>query len=885
MKLSLVTLLWTAGITAVFASPERDLAPRSFDEFMEWASGPITSRDHDNRIYFAAEIKDFDPHSHQEKYSHWSYEQPVGTLSDVYLFSIAKDHPLAYQFDDSPFLSHGHHAYKREILELDPNLKFLELQKPRMLYKKIPLPYKYFPELEGRNDPPVDSAFKVVLDAQDKFDIHDPGFIKQWHLINPMQVGNDLNVTGVWDQNITGKSVAVAVVDDGIDMHHEDLAPNYFAEGSWDFNDNGPEPSPKLADDRHGTRCCGEISAARNDQCGVGVAYDSKIAGIRILSSAVSESDEAISLNYAMDKNDIYSCSWGPMDDGKTMEAPGMLVKKAFLNGVQNGRDKKGSLFVFASGNGAHYGDNCNFDGYTNSIYSITVAAIDRFNNHPYYSEACSANMVVTYSSGAKDHIYTTDVGHTCTNEHGGTSAAAPIAAGIFALVLDVRPDLTWRDMQYLAWDSAVPFNEDAEGWQSTPTGKKFHHQFGFGKLDAFHIVERAKTWELVKPQAWFFSEAQVLNESFEYSADTENGGITSVITVTKEQLSKSNFERLEHVNVKMNLIHKYRGAVTVHLESPSGVISELTAPRPLDRSTAGYQDWKFMSVVHWNEEATGDWKLHVFNADKEDFNGTFVDWSLMLWGECEDPSKAELFSYDSKPADNNEPKESSSSAEVIQSSATVSSGIHETTSTSVVATVTSSSATSATSKPDTTVGTEAPTAEPSGSKEYDAFLPSFGMSSRTSTWVYGSLLLIIIFVIGVCGYIFFYKKKMGLGRFSRISPSNEFELVPSHGDDSDDEFGGETLHDEDMFTERSSDDLDDTGVSPEVRQKRQEFYKRSGLPVSGQSTGDENSPAGSTIGQLARSLYDNKSNQKTTQNQPESDSDVVLFAVESDED
>lgn len=30
----------------------------------------------------------------------------------------------------------------------------------------------------------------------------------------------------------------------------------------------------------HGTRCAGEVSAARdNDVCGVGVAYDSKIAG------------------------------------------------------------------------------------------------------------------------------------------------------------------------------------------------------------------------------------------------------------------------------------------------------------------------------------------------------------------------------------------------------------------------------------------------------------------------------------------------------------------------------------------------------------------------------------------------------------------------------
>lgn len=82
------------------------------------------------------------------------------------------------------------------------------------------------------------------------------------------------------------------------------------------------------------------------------------------------------------------------------MDVPSILVQKAMLNGVQRGRDGLGSVFVFASGNGANSGDQCNFDGYTNSIYSVTVASIDYQGQHPYYSEACAANMVTTYSSG-----------------------------------------------------------------------------------------------------------------------------------------------------------------------------------------------------------------------------------------------------------------------------------------------------------------------------------------------------------------------------------------------------------------------------------------------------------------------------------------------------
>ena len=90
------------------------------------------------------------------------------------------------------------------------------------------------------------------------------------------------------------------------------------------------------------------------------------------------------------------------------MDAPGILIKRSMVNGIQNGRNGLGSVFVFASGNGAAAGDNCNFDGYTNSIYSITVGAVDRTGGQTYYSEPCSANMVVTYSSGIGGSIAST---------------------------------------------------------------------------------------------------------------------------------------------------------------------------------------------------------------------------------------------------------------------------------------------------------------------------------------------------------------------------------------------------------------------------------------------------------------------------------------------
>ena len=155
-----------------------------------------------------------------------------------------------------------------------------------------------------------------------------------------------------------------------------------FAEGSYDFNDHTELPEPRLPDDQHGTRCAGEIAAVPNDVCGVGVSYRAKIAGVRILSGPISDADEAAALNYKYQQNDIYSCSWGPQDDGQSMEAPEGLIMKAMVEGIRNGRGGKGSLFVFAAGNGGGMDDQCNFDGYTNSIFSITIGAIDRKGLH-----------------------------------------------------------------------------------------------------------------------------------------------------------------------------------------------------------------------------------------------------------------------------------------------------------------------------------------------------------------------------------------------------------------------------------------------------------------------------------------------------------------------
>lgn len=86
----------------------------------------------------------------------------------------------------------------------------------------------------------------------------------------------------------------------------------------------------------HGTRCAGEVAAARdNGVCGVGVAYDSKIAGIRMLDQPyMTDLIEANSMGHEPNMIDIYSASWGPTDDGKTVDGPRNATMRAIVRGV-----------------------------------------------------------------------------------------------------------------------------------------------------------------------------------------------------------------------------------------------------------------------------------------------------------------------------------------------------------------------------------------------------------------------------------------------------------------------------------------------------------------------------------------------------------------------
>ena len=249
-----------------------------------------------------------------------------------------------------------------------------------------------------------------------------------------------------------------------------------------------------------------------------------------MLDGDVTDAVEAASLSFNRQHIDIYSNSWGPIDDGETVQGPGPLAKKALEDGVIKGRNGLGSIFVWATGNGRSEYDYCSCDGYVNSPYTIGIGAVDNCGHRPWYSEACPGILAVTFSSGIAGEdlgIVTTDIHGKCTKNHSGTSAAAPLAAGIFALVLEANRKVTWRDMQHLIVKTSRVVNADDKEWKKNGAGHRVNNKFGFGVLDATALTEAAisPTWKTADPLHVCKSGANDEEQAIPYG-----GGITSVI-------------------------------------------------------------------------------------------------------------------------------------------------------------------------------------------------------------------------------------------------------------------------------------------------------------------------------------------------------------------
>ncbi|MFM8494351.1 MAG: S8 family serine peptidase, partial [Planctomycetia bacterium] len=489
-----------------------------------------------------------------------------------------------------------------------------------------------------------DPAYTPVLRQQQKrFVPNDPLFTSQWHLRNTGQqggtAGEDARLVSAWDI-ATGSGVVIGIIDDGVQHTHPDLAAAYRADLSYDFNFNDADPTPGTGDD-HGTAVAGVAAARGNNGLGVsGSAPAASIAGLRLISLTTTDQQEATALSYKPQDIAIYSNSWGPTDNGSTLEAPGPLTRAALANAVQTGRGGKGSIYVWAAGNGLQANDNSNYDGYANSRYTIAVTAVDNTGNQAWYAEP-GANILVAApsngdSSGTEVGITTTDrtgtagynTGSTAgnlpdgnyTNDFGGTSSATPLVSGVVALMLEANPNLGWRDVQHVLATTARKNDPTDLDWTQNGAGRWVNHKYGFGVVDAAAAVNAAKTWTNVGAEVSATTGVITVGQSI---PDNSAAGITSSFTLGADV-------RIENMEVVLNATHTSRGNLQVVLTSPSGTRSVLAEKRA--DTGDHYTGWMFSTVRNLGESSAGTWTLTVSDLTAGTV-GTFGSWSMNVYG------------------------------------------------------------------------------------------------------------------------------------------------------------------------------------------------------------------------------------------------------------
>ncbi|SMC10172.1 S8 family peptidase [Nitratiruptor tergarcus] len=406
---------------------------------------------------------------------------------------------------------------------------------------------------------------------------YDPLFSQQWNFYNIGQgysVPNvDLNVYEAW-QYATGRGVKVAVIDNGFDLGHEDLQGAFVDQIDLVDNDNNASFDNNF--ELHGTACAGLIAARKNGRGVQGTAYDAALIGIKLIGNYPDGSEKSLFVSsivaafwYAKSHGaDVINCSWGTYDVADA-------VRDAINDVAYNGRDGKGTVIVFASGNEGR-GDW--FWGNDESALPsvLAIGAVTNLGDVAWYSNYGPELDFVAPSGGGTLRIATTDIrgvfgyadgsfGHpdycyaTDTTGFNGTSAAAPQISGVVALMLQRDPELTRDKIVAILKQTARKIGGDIYDEQG------HNDYFGYGLVDAKAAVE-----EVIRRKV----QKDVVNKTFALSGYFFHigDGKFDWIYVSKNLKFVCKLEGMdEHGYLRWNILQssKKRGFDTISLDGP----------------------------------------------------------------------------------------------------------------------------------------------------------------------------------------------------------------------------------------------------------------------------------------------------------------------------
>ena len=226
-----------------------------------------------------------------------------------------------------------------------------------------------------------------------------------------------------------GRGVTIAIIDTGVDIHHEDLRANIRDTRNF-------IPQEPYRAEIHGTAVAGIIAAALNDTGIAGLAPEARIIALRACRQ-VSETDpqgqgHSVSISRAIDaalesKVDIVNMSLGAGTWDRLIAA---------LIGAGS---RQGILFVAPVGNR----EDRSAPAFPASLETVIAVGGIKENGEVFPNRELAA---AAWVCAPCDHLFTTVPGNRY-NFLDGTSISAAVVSGLLALSLEKRPDLSKEDI------------------------------------------------------------------------------------------------------------------------------------------------------------------------------------------------------------------------------------------------------------------------------------------------------------------------------------------------------------------------------------------------------------------------------------------------------
>ena len=319
------------------------------------------------------------------------------------------------------------------------------------------------------------SHYKLYNDNLPHYVIKDePRFKDAWHFAYDEKFARDYDINSdahidieeAW--RITrGAGVVVAIIDSGsFEVSHEDLKENIIDTHNTNYDNKNVSvkyDNPQI--DGHGLAVAGFVASPANGKGLVGAAPEAKLVLIQI-----GGSDESILKAFIYAKNSgakIINCSWGTEN-----------ISPIIANYLQELKDD-GITIVFASGNNGYDFDYRRGKDVSELPSVIGVGASNELNKQANYSnygeniDILAPGGNINTSKGILALFENNSYAYT-----NGTSIAAPITAGIIALMLSVNSSLTPDQIREILIQSSDKIS-----------------RYSIGKINATNAVKLAKEY------------------------------------------------------------------------------------------------------------------------------------------------------------------------------------------------------------------------------------------------------------------------------------------------------------------------------------------------------------------------------------------------------